>query len=228
MTASANDAQRAAFDARVRAIRARGHRAAFEAFGELSDEMAAYRSEAARYRYEELLALWEEASGTLTAFASALGMTKQRVSILLRKAREEAARMSERPEPVPVVAAIVTSRRGVLITRRKDGTPPWGFVAGEIEPGESQADAAVREVKEETGLLVRHGKEVGRRIHPGTGRLMIYMAAAPAGRNLDVYVGDESELAEVRWVRLEYAEAVMPDLFPPVRVYLQRTLGRNR
>ena len=67
-------------------------------------------------------------------------------------------RSSSVPEPQPVVAAIVTSRKGVLIARRNDGRPPWTFIAGEIEPGESPADAAVREVKEETGLRVTAGE----------------------------------------------------------------------
>jgi 8-oxo-dGTP diphosphatase len=55
-------------------------------------------------------------------------------------------------ELAALVAAIVTSRRGVLITLRLGGVLPWGFVTGKIEPGESRADAAAREVKEETGL----------------------------------------------------------------------------
>jgi hypothetical protein len=54
------------------------------------------------------------------------------------------------PEAQPVVAAIVTSELGVLVGRRNDGKPPWTFIAGEIEPGESPADAAIREVKEAT------------------------------------------------------------------------------
>ena len=58
----------------------------------------------------------------------------------------------------PVVAAIVTSELGVLVGRRNDGKPPWTFISGEVEPGESPADAAVREVKEETALEVRPGR----------------------------------------------------------------------
>jgi ADP-ribose pyrophosphatase YjhB (NUDIX family) len=85
---------------------------------------------------------------------------------------------STKPEPQPVVVAIVTSEHGVLLGRRNDGKPPWTFIAGEIEPGESPADAGVREVKEETGLLVAAGEEIGRRAHPATGRTMIYMAHA--------------------------------------------------
>lgn len=56
------------------------------------------------------------------------------------------------PEHQPVVAAIVTSPLGVLVGRRNDGNPPWTFIGGAIEPGESAAHAAVREVQEEAGL----------------------------------------------------------------------------
>lgn len=129
------------------------------------------------------------------------------------------------PEPRPVVAAIVTSANGVLVGRRNDGKPPWTFIAGEIEPGESQADAAVREVKEETGLVVTAGpREIGRRVHPRTGRTMIYLPCKPAGK-LDVFVGDEEELAEVRWVGLAEAEELLPGLFEPVLEHLRTELG---
>jgi hypothetical protein len=36
-----------------------------------------------------------------------------------------------------IVAAIVTSSRGVLVERRHDGRPLWTFPAGEAEPGEA-------------------------------------------------------------------------------------------
>lgn len=128
------------------------------------------------------------------------------------------------PEPQPVVAAIVTSARGALITRRHDGRPPIGFVTGEIEPGESPADAAVRETKEETGLQVRPGRILGRRVHPMTGRTMIYMTAEPT-HGTEVFVGDSAELSEVRWASLAEIDQLMPGMFPPVRAYLARRLA---
>ncbi|MEU6204616.1 NUDIX domain-containing protein [Micromonospora musae] len=129
-----------------------------------------------------------------------------------------------KPERSPVVAGIVTSDRGVLIGRRHDGKPPWTFIAGEIEPGESPADAAVREVKEETGLLVRAAeREIGRRVHPKTGRTMVYLACYPTGKR-DVFVGDEDELAEVKWASLAEAEQLLPGLFEPVLEHLRREL----
>jgi 8-oxo-dGTP pyrophosphatase MutT (NUDIX family) len=122
-----------------------------------------------------------------------------------------------------VVAAIVTSDRGVLVGKRNDGKPPWTFIAGEIEPGESPADAAVREVKEETGCLVRPGDIIGRRVHPKTGRTMIYMSATPT-HGTKIFVGDEDELAEVRWVSLAEADELLPGMYDPVRDYLAEAL----
>ena len=128
------------------------------------------------------------------------------------------------PEANPIVAAIVTSRFGVLVARRNDGKPPWTFIEGEIEPGEDPADTAVREVREETGLRIRTTGVIGRRVHPRTGREMIYLAAWPT-HGTKAFVGDEQELAEVRWVDLAQADDLMDGMiFEPVRSYLERTL----
>ncbi len=125
---------------------------------------------------------------------------------------------------LPVVAAIVTSRLGVLVARRNDGMPPWTFIAGEIGPGEGPAGAAVREVGEETGLRIRASGVIGRRVHPHTGREMVYVAARPT-HGTDARVGDQEELAEVRWVDLVQADELMGGtIFEPVRTYLQEAL----
>jgi 8-oxo-dGTP diphosphatase len=126
----------------------------------------------------------------------------------------------------PVATAIVTSELGVLVGRRNDGKPPWTFIAGEVEPGESPSDAAVREVKEETGLRVELAEILGERVHPKTGRTMIYIAARPT-HGTEVFVGDEDELAEVRWVTLAEADELMAayGMFEPVHEYLAATIG---
>jgi 8-oxo-dGTP diphosphatase len=131
---------------------------------------------------------------------------------------------ADKPQQPAVIAAVVTSRAGVLAGRRNDGKPPWTFIAGESEPGESPADTITREVKEETGLLIHPGLTIGQRVHPKTGRLMVYVAAKPATRSKDVFVGDEDELAEVRWLTLREADELMPGMFPPVRQHLGRVL----
>lgn len=129
------------------------------------------------------------------------------------------------PEKPAVAAAVVTSHLGVLAGRRHDNKPPWTFIAGEIEPGESATDAAVREAKEETGLEVRAGhNEIGRRVHPKTDRTMIYLACTPVS-GTDVFVGDEEELAEVRWLSLADVDELMPGMFEPVRRHLGRVIS---
>ena len=135
---------------------------------------------------------------------------------------------SSAPVRQPVVAAIVTSEQGLLITKRRDGVPPFAFLSGEIEPGESPADAAVRECKEEAGLAIKAGHTIAERIHPKTGRLMYYMAAAPT-HGTAVIVGDEDELAEVRWVSLAEADELMEPfggMYAPVHEYLSRKLSQ--
>ena len=53
---------------------------------------------------------------------------------------------------------------------------------------------------------------------------MIYLAARPT-HGTDVFVGDEDELAEVRWVSLAEADELLPGMFGPVREHLARELG---
>lgn len=137
--------------------------------------------------------------------------------------------LSDTPVRPPVATAIVVSHRGVLIERRRDGRPLHTFVAGEIEPGESVADAAVRETKEETGVdVVAAGELIGDRIHPRTGAHMLYLACLPRG-GLDPVVGDPDELSEVFWVpSLHVLDELMGPgaIFGPVHNYLALVLAR--
>ena len=140
--------------------------------------------------------------------------------------------LARRPIPAaegverPVATAIVTSEHGVLVGHRHDGKPPWTFISGEIEPGESPADAAEREVKEEATLEVDVGDLIGERVHPKTGRRMFYLAATPK-EGTGISVGDEDELAKVRWVSLAEADELMKayGMFEPVREHLAQEIG---
>ena len=118
-----------------------------------------------------------------------------------------------------VAVAIVISRLGILIGRRRDGQPPWSFPGGKIAPGESPEDAAVRETLEETGLHVRATAVIGSRVHPATGVLMVYVAAELADE-AGVMVNASDELTEVRWVSAAEAADLMDEMFPAVRQYL--------
>lgn len=137
--------------------------------------------------------------------------------------------LADTPVRPPVATAIVVCHRGVLIERRRDDRPRYTFVAGEIEPGESVADAAVREAKEETGIdVVAAGELIGDRIHPRTGAHMHYLACLPRG-DLDPVVGDPDELSEVFWVpSLGELDELMGTgaVFGPVHEHLALLLAR--
>jgi len=81
-------------------------------------------------------------------------------------------------------------------------------------------------VKEETGLEITAGDILGERVHPKTGRHMVYVAASPATDSLHVIVGDPDELSEVKWAPLADAEALLPGMFEPVHDHLARLLGQ--
>jgi 8-oxo-dGTP diphosphatase len=118
-----------------------------------------------------------------------------------------------------VVVGVVTSTQGVLIGKRRDGIPRWTLPGGTVEPGESPAQAVVRELAEECGLPVRAGAELGRRLHPITGRAMIYLACTPVDDTAP-RVTSPRELLEVCWLDPDQVHERMPDLYAPVRDFL--------
>lgn len=138
--------------------------------------------------------------------------------------------LSTLPDPPPleqrlaIVAAVITNPHGVVVVRRRDRVPLWAFPGGKIEPGESPAAAAVREVAEETGLHVSAGAEIGRRAHPATGRTIIYLACSPTGDD-QLRVGAPREVAEVRWAQINEVDRLMPDLYEPARQHVAAILN---
>ncbi|MCK7594194.1 NUDIX domain-containing protein [Lysobacter sp. CAU 1642] len=88
----------------------------------------------------------------------------------------------------------------MLLIRRAEGVPRPGFWSpptGWVEPGESPAEAAVREAKEELGLEVSAEREVWH-CHSDDGRLRIdwWQVTRLAGELRP----DPAEVAAYRWV----------------------------
>ena len=100
------------------------------------------------------------------------------------------------------VGAIITDDAGRLLLIQRGHEPEagrWSLPGGRVRPGESDPQAVVREVHEETGLWVEPGRLVGAVERP-----------APAGAVFDIYdyaasvsggqlaAGDDA--ADARWV----------------------------
>jgi 8-oxo-dGTP diphosphatase len=126
----------------------------------------------------------------------------------------------------PIAAAVIVKDGRVLLVQRrvKEGSLSWQFPAGEVEPGEFGGAAAVREAREETGLTVAETKILGDRVHPATGRTMIYVACDIIEG--DARVVDDDELADLAWVKGgDLAEYVPYGFFAAVQDYLDATLS---
>lgn len=131
------------------------------------------------------------------------------------------------PDERPAVAAAVIVEDGrVLLIRRAapEGALLWQLPAGQIEPGETGEQAAVRETQEEAGLDVVALKILGERVHPATGRRMIYVVCEVLGGT--AHVADADELDAVEWCdQARVVELVALPFFGPVQEYLDATLS---
>ena len=101
---------------------------------------------------------------------------------------------------IPCVGAILTDGERILLIRR--GHEPeagrWSLPGGRIEPGETDQQALVREVREETGLEVVPGPLVGAVDRPGPGgRVLVIRDYAATVTGGTLAAGDDAD--DARW-----------------------------
>jgi 8-oxo-dGTP diphosphatase len=103
---------------------------------------------------------------------------------------------------VPCVGAVIEDEQGRLLLIKRGHEPGaglWSLPGGRIEPGETDAAALVREMREETGLEVQAGPLLGRVRRPAPGSTVLdirdYAATVTGGT---LRAGDDA--AEARWV----------------------------
>ena len=128
-------------------------------------------------------------------------------------------------KPAIAAAVIVQDGRLLLVQRRvSEGSLSWQLPAGAVEPGETFAEAAVRETAEETGLVVAAVTTLGERMHPDTGRLIGYVVCRV--QEGTAHVADTNEVQDIAWVVPGELSSYVPRGFAPVvRNYLAAVLG---
>jgi 8-oxo-dGTP diphosphatase len=121
---------------------------------------------------------------------------------------------AELPSQTDVVQAA-----GGLVVRRRSGQleiaivhrpvqHDWSFPKGKLEPGETLDMAALREVREETGMtcellrFIGHTEYVDRKGRPKT--VAYWIMAATGG-----YFSPNDEVDELRWVSLDDASRLL-------------------
>lgn len=121
--------------------------------------------------------------------------------------------------PVEIAVAVVECEGQYLIGQRPEGSKlagDWEFPGGKIEAGESAAEAAIRECREETGLTIRIVGEhsiVEHRYDYGLLRLHFLLATCDdAGAPLP---------ARFRWVQ---GKELADYPFPPANTALVQSL----
>jgi 8-oxo-dGTP pyrophosphatase MutT (NUDIX family) len=125
---------------------------------------------------------------------------------------------------VPSIAAIVRDPAGRVLLQRRSDNGAWGLPAGAIDPGEAPALALVREVWEETGLVVAPERIAGvfggadgfRFVYPNGDRIettVVVFECRVLGGELG---GRDDETIELRYFA--------PDEMPPLAAGYPRDL----
>jgi 8-oxo-dGTP diphosphatase len=126
---------------------------------------------------------------------------------------------------LPGVSAVVVNDIGEILLARRSDNGQWSLIAGSVDPGEQPADAAIREVYEETGVDVVVERLAGVALHPvryPNGDVCQFLnvwfyCRAVGGR---ARVNDE-ESVEVAW----FAPEALPTANPWVRLRVETALS---
>ena len=138
---------------------------------------------------------------------------------------------------IEVSAVVFFDSHGRMLTVRKRGTELFMHPGGKPEPGESAADAAVREVAEELGVRVRPtelaflGTFVADAANEDDtlvkAHLFEYRAGNPAENAAELISHPAAEIEELRWLDFSAGAELPRDLAPLVTEAVLPLYGRG-
>lgn len=126
-----------------------------------------------------------------------------------------------------VLAIITNNSKQVLLGKLKlerledFGGIPYIFPGGTVNEGEEPKMAAIREVREETGLDVSAVEEIGFRVHPKTLKEIHYFHCKVISGDLSTEDILNDDIEKLEWVNINRLIELMPTLFDKVRNFLE-------
>ncbi len=124
------------------------------------------------------------------------------------------------------VGVVVVNSEGCILLERRSDNGLWGLPGGAIEAGESVRQAALREIREETGLEIRITGLVGVYSEPAE-RIVTYPDNGDVAHLVDVALAAEvvsgklTLSAESLELRFFHPDSLPWEIVPPARQPLQ-------
>lgn len=122
------------------------------------------------------------------------------------------------PPVSPCVIGLVHHGDRILMTHKAGWGPRYGLVAGFVEPGETLEHCLMREVREETGVLIQNPHYVASQPWPFPHQLMCGFFAEFAGGHIQV---DGKELDDAKWFTAKDVRTGNPTIPPPLSIARQ-------
>jgi NAD+ diphosphatase len=126
-----------------------------------------------------------------------------------------------RTDPAVIVAIVDENDRILLGSQGAWEENRWSILAGFVEPGESLEAAVVREMFEESGVVVDEPHYLGSQSWPFPYSLMAGFAARARSTELRP---DGEEIEKLRWFSREELQAEAPNLLLPNRISIARSI----
>ena len=140
----------------------------------------------------------------------------------VRRCNKDDLELFPRTDPAIIVSITDESDRILLGSQGIWEENRWSVLAGFVEPGESLEAAVIREMKEESGLLVSEPKYIYSQGWPYPYSLMLgFSAKAKSTQQLKP---DGEEIVRLRWFSREELEAEAKELLLPGKASISRAM----